>query len=124
VNRVPRAPLTQEIFSGAFRGDLPLHIKAAVHVDLLTGDVIALADEEGDCLGNLLRLCETMHRDPGFQLGLYIPWNRGNHVSAGEAGSYGVDGDVVFRNLQGQRLCLRRNLPDRSYPPAQRRKRC
>ena len=47
----------------ANHGSRRLHVDAAVDVDLLTGDVIAIADEECSGLGYLLRRRQAVHGD-------------------------------------------------------------
>src|SRR5215813_14519272 len=53
------------------------HIYAAVDVDLLSGDVIALGCEERHRLRNLFRQPETAHRDSRLDLLLDVGWNLG-----------------------------------------------
>lgn len=46
-----------------------LHMASAVHVQLLSGDVVGIAGQESGCLGDFFRLRKTAQRNLRFQLG-------------------------------------------------------
>ena len=62
--------------------DAELHVDASVDIDLLAGNVVAVANKEGGCLGDFFRLRKAPERDP-------VP-DRNRGYRAGTAASISV----------------------------------
>src|SRR5438477_9487090 len=86
-----RAPFSMTFLTGSAWGS-PSHVDAAVDVDLLSRDVVAIGGHEHDDLRDLIRLAEPPHGDSGLDLLLDLGRDLRQHVGEREARRDGVDG--------------------------------
>src|SRR5260370_16091853 len=81
-----------------------LHIDAAVDVDLLAGDVVAIGRQEENRLRDFLGGGEAPHRNARQDALLHLLGHLGQHAGLSEPGSQRVAGDVVLSEFHRRGL--------------------